>query len=333
MRVLLKDIAERLNVSLTTVSWTLSGQGDAKCISKATQERVRAMAKEMNYRPNLLARSLDKGYSGILGLILPDITDSFYAAIARQIERESEKRGYTMMICSSLYDYQREEDMINLFLGKQVDGIIMAPADRPADAPSACFSDDFPLVTFDQVLPQFKGNSIIVNNFEATQKIISGMIHRGASHIALLSANPRQFTIRERRRGYVAAIEAAGLEVDEGLIAEVPFETYHEDLVDALDGIFRLHPEVDGFFMTSHILALDAFRYFYERHININKGYQLGCFHGIQAFQALASGIRVARMPVEEIGTQAVHIVCEQIEALRENKTYRPKQIILPCTF
>lgn len=333
MRVSQKDIAERLNISTMTVSWTLAGKGDAKRISKATQERVFALAKELNYQPNLLARSLNQGFSGILGLILPDITDSFYGAIARQIETEAEKRGYTLMICSSLYDHIREERMISLFRGKQVDGIILAPAGRPEGTVAELPNNDIPVVAFDQILPHFRGNSILVDNQEATHAIISGMIQCGARHIALLSANPSQFTIRERKMGYKRALKEAGIAVDENLIAEVPFESYHEDIIDALDRVFRLCPQVDGFFLTSHILALDVLKYFHERHIDINKGFHLGCFHGVTAFQALAPGIRVARMPVEDIGRHAVRIVCEQIEKRKQQSPIQFEQLILPCTY
>lgn len=333
MRVSQKDIAERLHLSIMTVSWTLAGKGDSKRISKATQERVFALAKELNYQPNLLARSLNQGFSGILGLILPDITDSFYGAIARQIETEAEKKGYTLMICSSLYDYLREERMINLFRGKQVDGIILAPSSRPEDVPANLSVNDIPVVAFDQISTHFQGNSILVDNQEATYTLMSDMIRHGARHIALLSANPSQFTIRERKRGYKQALEDAGLPVCEELIAEVPFETYHEDIRGALDCIFGLCPQVDGFFLTSHILALDVLRYFHERRIDFNRRFQLGCFHDINAFQAIAPGIRVARMPVEEIGKHAVRIVCDQIEKRKKRVPIQYERLILPCTY
>lgn len=76
MKTSLKDIAETLKLSKTTISWVLSGKGDEKGISLATQEKVFQCAKQLNYQPNLLARSLNTGISGTIGLIIPDITDS-----------------------------------------------------------------------------------------------------------------------------------------------------------------------------------------------------------------------------------------------------------------
>ena len=117
----LKDIAETLNLSKTTVSWVLSGRADEKGISAATQQRV-------NYRPNLLARSLNTGESGMIGLILPSISDSFYSQVAREVEMEVEEHGYSLMICSSESEPERENRMIRLFRAKQVDGLIIAPS-------------------------------------------------------------------------------------------------------------------------------------------------------------------------------------------------------------
>ena len=123
MKTSLKDIAETLKLSKTTISWVLSGKGDEKGISLATQEKVFQCAKQLNYQPNLLARSLNTGISGTIGLIIPDITDSFYSKVARSIEKEAETQGYSLMICSSESEIERENRMIRLFKAKQVDGI------------------------------------------------------------------------------------------------------------------------------------------------------------------------------------------------------------------
>ena len=125
----LKDIACKLNLSKTTVSWVLSGQGDKKGISAETQSRVLACARSLAYEPNLLARSLNTGVSKTIGLILPSISDTFFAHIADRIESEAEREGYSLMIAGSNSETERENALIRLFRSKKVDGIIIAPAD------------------------------------------------------------------------------------------------------------------------------------------------------------------------------------------------------------
>ena len=104
-----------------------------------------------------------------------------------------------------------------------------------------------------------------------------------------------------RREGYARALIEANLPVDPDLYGEVTFVDYEKNVFKTLDQIFSKVPDVDGFFFTTHILALEAFRYFYEKGININKGYELACIHGVSAFRVLAPNMNIARMPIEEI--------------------------------
>lgn len=115
----LKDIACKLNLSKTTVSWVLSGQGDKKGISAETQSRVLACARSLAYEPNLLARSLNTGVSKTIGLILPSISDTFFAHIADRIESEAEREGYSLMIAGSNSETERENALIRLFRSKR----------------------------------------------------------------------------------------------------------------------------------------------------------------------------------------------------------------------
>ena len=154
MKTSLKDIAETLKLSKTTISWVLSGKGDEKGISLATQEKVFQCAKQLNYQPNLLARSLNTGISGTIGLIIPDITDSFYSKVARSIEKEAETQGYSLMICSSESEIERENRMIRLFKAKQVDGIIVAPTKVSKIEIQNLVKEGYPLVLFDRYFPE-----------------------------------------------------------------------------------------------------------------------------------------------------------------------------------
>ena len=159
----LKDIAETLNLSKTTVSWVLSGRADEKGISAATQQRVSRCAQRLNYRPNLLARSLNTGESGMIGLILPSISDSFYSQVAREVEMEVEEHGYSLMICSSESEPERENRMIRLFRAKQVDGLIIAPTVRSGEEIRRLVDESFALVVLDRPIPKLATPCVLVD--------------------------------------------------------------------------------------------------------------------------------------------------------------------------
>ena len=112
MNASIKDIAQALNLSKATVSWILSDQGETKGFSQATIKRVKEYADSVNYRPNLLARSLSLGTSNTIGLIIPFIGDTFYAQLVQAIEQEAVRNKYVLMVCSSEGDGEIEFELI-----------------------------------------------------------------------------------------------------------------------------------------------------------------------------------------------------------------------------
>src|SRR6056300_426746 len=116
----IKDIAKHLNVSVSTVSLTLNGRGDEKRISKDTQKKIIAYAEQQNYRPNPFAKGLKKGSSDTIGLVVPNISDSFYARIARRIEKKAEEYGYNVVFSSTGESKKKEKELIRSMLDRQV---------------------------------------------------------------------------------------------------------------------------------------------------------------------------------------------------------------------
>jgi len=312
MKISLKDIANELQLSKTTVSWVLSGKGDEKGISMTTQEKVFEYAKKMNYHPNLLARSLNTGISGTIGLILPDISDTFYSEIAREVEKAAEKQGYALMISSSGSQKEREERMIRVFRSRQIDGIIIAPTKQSQKEIRQMMEDSYPFVIVDRYFPELDTNYIIIDNEESSYELVSHMIKKGHRKIAMLTTNSYLKTLTLREEGYTRALNDAGVEIDPQLCREVPFRNYEKDIFTILDEIYDHEPHVDAFFFTSHVLILEAFRYFHDKGIDLNK-LGLACIHDISAFRVLAPRINTARMPVEELGSEAVRILINEI--------------------
>ena len=293
MKTSLKDIAEELRLSKTTVSWVLSGRGNERGISQATQDRVKQCARRMNYQPNLLARSLNTGVSSTIGLILPSISDSFYSQVAREVEMEAERHGYSLMICSSESEGERENRMIRMFRAKQVDGIILAPTKISKTEIRQLVDDAFPLVVFDRYFSELKTHYIIIDNEQSSYRLVSHLIERGARRIAIVTTNPHLTTMDQRRAGYARALTEAGLPVDP-----------------------------------------DLFRYFHGRRIDINDGYGLACIHEVPAMSVLAPAMNVARMPVGEIGRNAVRMLLGDIRnrgSLPRSADREFESLVLPC--
>lgn len=172
MKVSLKDIAQALNLSKATISWILSGQGEAKGFSEATIKRVKEYADSVNYRPNQVARSLSLGTSNTLGLIIPFIGDTFYAQLAQAVETEAACNNYALFVCSSEGDGDKEYKLIQMLKSKQVDGIIVAPTKVSRKGIDLLTKDSLPFVLVDRYYPNVPTNYVIVNNSQSCYDLV-----------------------------------------------------------------------------------------------------------------------------------------------------------------
>src|SRR5918993_1439029 len=165
-KVSLKDIAQKLGVSITLVSYVLNNKKEGR-IGKEITEKIRATAKKMNYRPNLVAKSLKSSKTNTIGLIVADIANPFSANLARIIEDEAEKHGYIVIFGSSDEKLERSEKLIEVFLDRQVDGFIMAPVANSQKQIEALAKRDIPLVLIDRYFPEVKVSNITIDNYKA----------------------------------------------------------------------------------------------------------------------------------------------------------------------
>lgn len=325
MLISMKDIAEALNLSKTTVSWILSGKGKDKGFSDETIKLVKDYAKKVNYSPNLLARSLSLGTTNTIGLIVPFIGDTFYAQMAQAIEREAEKRNYLLTICSSEGNSNHEIDLIRILRSKQVDGLIIAPTKDSIAEIKKLKKDSFPFVLIDRYFPQLETNYIVVDNKDSSFLLVTHMLRKGCKKIALLTSDVHLLVMNLRLEGYKEAISKTNGTINDDLILEIQRSDYRNDTIEQLDGLFETHPDVDGFYFATHYLALEAIRYFLTKKIDYKKEFTLACFHETQALDILAPDMLIARMPIADIGREAVDILLKNIE----QKTLPPKYLIL----
>lgn len=314
MSISMKDIAQALNLSLTTVSWVLSGNGDERKISSRTQERVKNYAKKHNYQANLLAKSLTCGSTNTIGLVVPSIADEFYAQIARHIELEAEKYGYTLAFCSSETDTGRESKIIRMLKAKGVDGLIIAPTKDSEPEIKMLMDESYPFILIDRFFPKLDTNYIIVNNEEGSFCLVEQLIKTGKRKIALVTTATDLLNMRMRTDGYKKALVNTGLPEDPNLIIDVAHSDYEQEIVSAFDRLFQLVPDVDGFYFTTHFLALEGLRYFHNNEIDIDDRIGLACFHTNLSFSILAPQMFIALQPINEISQKAVDILINNIQ-------------------
>lgn len=210
-RISLKDIAQKVGVSTALVSYVLNNKKEGR-INKDVAKKIKDTAKELNYRTNLLARSLKTNKTYTIGLIVADISSPFSSGMARIIEDEASKLNYTVIFGSSDENAQKFGKLIDIFLTRQVDGLIIAPPENAENQIAYLQQQGLPFVLFDRYCPSVNTNYVALDNYTAAYNAVTHMIETGCRRPALVTYNSTLFHMQERIRGYSAALKLAGID-------------------------------------------------------------------------------------------------------------------------
>ncbi len=209
--VTLRDVAKAAGVGVMTVS-RVSNQVPGKKVSDATAARVRAVIESLGYEPNHVARNLRGSRSGVIGLIITQVSDPFCAECARAVEAEARALGYVTMLVASDEDPALEERQIAILRQRQVEGLLIIPASRKGPHPSGARLEGIPVVAVDRPIAGYKSDSVMIYNRASARQVTGHLIAHGHRRIALVGYGARIHTVRERIRGYRDAMIAAGLD-------------------------------------------------------------------------------------------------------------------------
>ncbi len=204
----LRDVARRAGVATSTISRYLNG---SLKLPSATQGRVQAAIAEFNYRPNVLARSLQAGRSYILGLIVPDLSNPFFTSVADVAATAAYREGYSILLCATGNDPQREAHYVNLLVSGQLDGLIYLGSHRRNSALETIRQTELPIVIVDEEIESAAGGRLFVDNHRGGYLATEHLLHLGHRHIAFIGGEAGLLTTVERQRGYQDALLERGL--------------------------------------------------------------------------------------------------------------------------
>jgi LacI family transcriptional regulator len=324
--VSLSDIANALGVSKTLVSMVLNNKADENGISKKTQKRVLKFAKEINYKPNLMARGLRMGVTNTIGLVVSDIANPFYSKMARLMEDKLGKENYHLVICSTDEDTEKEKKIIRLMREKQFDGIIVSSSQKKADDFKQLLREDYPFVLIDRKIKGIKANFVGIDNLESTHHAVQHLIKAGYKKIAAFAVSPAYVSsIKERICGYQSAIKEAGLTTSDKLLIEIPFDKVKEEVKKEITKLTMSGPGIDALFAVNNNIAVACLETFHELKIKIPGDLAFIAFDDIDAFKLTTPQVTAIDQPLEEICTHAVSILMHEINKPRKAK----KEVIL----
>lgn len=332
-KVSLQDIAKSLDVSTALVSFVLNNRGDEKGIKKDTQQRVIDKAKELNYKPNHIARGLRLGKSETLGLIVADISNKFYAKIAKRIEEVASKYNYNLIICSSDENPDKEIKLIEMLRERQVDGLIISTTQKNPALFLHLKKEKFPFVLIDRQFNKLKTNYVGVENYKGAYEATNMLINSGYKRIAFFNISPTFLSsVKERENGYKDALKDNGIRVKSQFIKEIDFENIKKQVYQELTVLTQSPFNVEALLTVNNNIAVAALECIKELNIKIPNDLALVSFDEIELFRFCSPAITSIAQPVSDIGEEAVNILLDTINAKQSGLFIQkklPVQIII----
>jgi LacI family transcriptional regulator len=315
-------MAYRLKLAKSTVSRALAGSPQ---VGPATTARVRALAAELDYRPNVMAVSLRRGHSQTLGVVVPHLRNSFFPQLVQAIEEAANAAGYGLLICQSADDTARELQRLDLLRRAQVAGMLMSVASTTADsAPFEALSRQVPLVFVDRFLASSVVNAAVVDDLTGSYQATCHLLAQGYRRIAHLTGPQHLNIYRNRRLGYEQALHEAGLPVVPDLI--LPSALHVPDGKQAVRQLLSLPKPPDAIFSASDFAALGCLQALAACGIRVPEQMGVVGFSDEYFGQHTTPALSSVDQRAEVLGRRAVQLLLQ----LLKKPAAAPRHLIFP---
>lgn len=326
--ITLKDIAIKLNISVTAVSKALKGYSD---VSIATRQAVIAMAEEMNYSPNSVAVNLRTQQTKTIGIIIPSIVHQFFSKVLSGIIEEAEKKGYLVYTLQSSESVELEKKQIDLLLNKRVDGILMSLAAENNDIShlQKVIDNKTPLVLFDKISKILNCSKVVINDREAAYNAVTHLINTGRKKISHFRGPLNPQNSIDRYLGYRKALKDNQINYDSSLVYTCEEVTFEEGYQFAKK-LYEEHKDIEGIFAITDLVAVGAIAYFNEIGVKIPSQISVMGFSNWFIGSVISPSLSTVDQPGYKMGKKALKLLLKEINTLKKNEVFIPKTIVLP---
>lgn len=323
-RASIKDIARIAEVSVATVSYVLNRKEGSR-ISEATRKKVFEVAENISYTPNKIARSLKMSKSKLIGLIVADISNDFYSNIARNIEDEAMKLGYTLLIGSCDENPEKFRKLTELFSEQQVDGMIIAPVVDSDEAINKLIREEYPVVTIDRYLKNISLPGVMINNSEISEYICDHLVKRKFDEIIYVGYDTELPHLLDRQDGFDRRISESGISAKRILIG---IHTIAEEIPVKLKDNIDLSKRTAIYF-SSNKLGIAGLRYLIDSNIKVPEDLSVVAFDETEAYYLFPTEISFVQQPLTDMAKESVNLLDSQIS----NYTPDGKRVTLNARF
>ncbi len=319
----LVDIAKKLNISTTTVSFILNGKAEEKRISTELKEKVLRFIEEINYKPNLLARSFRTGKTNIIGLMVEDISNSFFSNLARLIEEKAYKSGYKILYCSTGNDPVKAGELMQMFKDRRIDGYIITPTDGIKNEIDQLISNGIPVILFDRKFENAEYDFVVLDNYNSAYNAVEHLVSNGFKEIGFVTINSLQSQMKQRLDGYEKAIEKFKLKP---YIKELSFNLDSNSMTEYIVDFLQRKKNLDAVFFATNYLGISGLKAINQLKLSIPNDLAVISFDDHVAFDLHNPPITAITQPIEIMAEQLINILLSKL-AFTNKQTH---QIILP---
>ena len=311
-KITIKDIATEAQVSISTVSFVINDKGEKMGISPAVIKKVQQVAEKLNYRPSMIATSLRTGKTRSIGLIVEDISNQFFAHLARVIEDEAKRIDYRVFYCSTGGNDDRSEELIHSLLQANVDGFIVTPTQNLEQSIELLLKLKKPVVLIDRYFPGQRVSHVVMDNYEAANSATKFLINKGCKNIAVVNISSEMVQMKLREDGYRDALKEIE-NYNPSLVLHMDYNTSEETRIAGIVSFLEKNANIDAVLFLTNYIALAGLQAFREKGIRIPEDVSVISFDDHDSFKLHTPTISVIAQPIEEIAVKSIQLLMSQM--------------------
>lgn len=308
MAATMKDIARRTGLGLATISSYFNGGN----VREKNRIKIEEAIEELHYEVNEVARGLKTNATRTIGVVIPELNNTFCAEIITGMEDVLRSHGYATIVCDCRTDKKLEREAVEFLIRRRVDGIINMPVDEEGNHLKRFQKMGKPIVLIDRKIQGIDCDSVLVDNKKAAEDAVRYFIGRGHRNIGIIGGPEEVFTAQERMAGYYKALESAGIPVRESLI-------WHGDYtiqggVRGLEELVQNNPEMTAVFVTNYEMTMGAMIGVNELGIRIPEQLSMIGFDNLQFARACNPKLTIVAQPTDGIAREVARVMLNHLE-------------------
>jgi len=304
----INDVAEKAGVSVATVSRVINGSAN---VSPETLEKVKQAIAELNYRPNLLGRALRKTKSERILVLLPNIANPFYAEIVKGIEDVANKNGYSIMLCNTDSDLEREKKYIKMLKSHLADGAILMASEMTYEELTE-LAGEIPIIQCCEYKVGLPISHVSIDNEMAAYKAVNHLIGLGHKKVAFIGAKNQFLSSTLRKEGYIRALKEAGINYDPAYCGYGDYS--YKSGFRVMKQLLSLDPRPTAVFCISDLMAIGAIRSAMEEGLRVPEDIAVCGFDNIYFSRMFKPTLTTVSQPMYDLGCTAMEALINIIE-------------------